>query len=62
MKAGGIVVGVVGATLFAWHLAKILAGTDAGTGFTTHHIMSLVGGLMMFVGTWLYVGARKRRK
>lgn len=62
MKIGGIIVGIIGALLFVWHLAKVMTGADAGTGITTHHVMSLVGGVLMFAGIWLYIAGRKRRR
>ncbi len=61
MKFGGIIVVLAGASLFVWHLAEVFAGTDSGTGITTHHVMSLVGGVLMFAGIWLYGAGRKRR-
>lgn len=61
MKLSGIVVTCIGAALFMWHLAKVLGRMDTGTGITTHHVVSLVGGVLMFAGIWLYVAGRKRR-
>lgn len=61
MKVGGIIIALVGAALFVWHLAKVFEGTDTGAGVTTHHVVSLVGGVLMFAGIWLYVAGRKRR-
>ncbi len=62
MKFGGIIIGLTGALLFIWHLAKVFAGTDQGGGVTTHHMMSLVGGVLLFAGIWLYVIGRKRAR
>lgn len=62
MKIGGIIVGIIGALLFVWHLVKVMTGADEGTGITTHHVMSLVGGVLMFAGIWLYIAGRKRRR
>ena len=64
MKIGGIIVAVVGAALIVWHLAMVLTGTDVdGNGLMRHTTLSLVGGVMMFVGIWLYtVGRRARRR
>ncbi len=61
MKPGSIVVAPAGAALFVWRLAKAFASRDRGTGITTHHVMSLVGGVLMFAGIWLYGAGRKRR-
>ena len=60
MKYVGIVIGVVGAALFAWHLSRVLVGADQGQGPYTHHIPSLIGGVLMFGGIWLYVVGRRR--
>lgn len=60
MKLGGIIVGIIGAALFVWHLANVLFGMDRGTSDYTHHLLSLVGGVLLFAGIWLYVTGRKR--
>ncbi len=62
MKYGSIIVGLIGGLLFVWHLAKVLVGTDEGGGVTTHHTMSLIGGLLLFAGIWLYTIGRKRAR
>lgn len=62
MKFGGIVVGLMGALLFIWHLARVVADTDQGGGVTTHHLMSLIGGVLLLAGIWLYVIGRKRTR
>ena len=60
MKRSGIVVALIGGALFAWHLLKVLAGSDTGSRPFTHHTMSLIGGILMFVGIWLYVIGKRR--
>lgn len=60
MKLAGIIVGVVGAIMFVWHLFKVLTGMEEQTGIFTHDILSLVGGILMFAGIWLYVAGRRR--
>lgn len=62
MKIGGIVIGLAGAALFVWHLSRVLAGADQGQGPYTHHVPSLVGGVLMFLGVWLYVVGRRRAR
>lgn len=60
MRLTGIIVGLVGGLLFVWHLSKVLMGTDEGAPPFTHHILSLIGGVLLFAGIWLYVVGRKR--
>jgi hypothetical protein len=62
MKLGGIIVALVGGGLFLWHLTKLLMRTDWGEGPYTHHLMSLVGGVLMIVGIWLYSVGRRRAR
>ncbi len=44
IKLSSIVIGIVGAGLFVWHLVKVVAGTDRSALPFTHHILSLIGG------------------
>ena len=62
MKLAGIIVGLDGAALFVWHLVKVLTGTDTGAPPFTHHVMSLIGGVLMFVGIWLYAAGKRRAR
>ena len=62
MKIARIIVGIVGALMFVWHLVKVFLGTEEQTGVFTHHILSLVGGILMFAGIWLWIAGRKRQK
>jgi UDP-N-acetylmuramyl pentapeptide phosphotransferase/UDP-N-acetylglucosamine-1-phosphate transferase len=62
MKLAGIIVGLVGAALFIWHLIKVLMGTDVGDGPYRHQVMSLIGGVLMFVGIWLYAAGKRRAR
>lgn len=62
MKIAGIIVGVVGAVIFVWHLVKVLLGVEDQTGFFTHHWLSLVGGILAFVGIWLWIKGHPREK
>ena len=59
MKLTGAIIAVLGAALFGWHLAKVLLGTDYGT---THQWTSLIGGVVMFIGIWIYIIGRKRAR
>lgn len=62
MKLAGIIVGVVGAIMFVWHLVKVVTGTEEQTGTFTHHILSLVGGILAFAGIWIWIKGHRRRK
>lgn len=48
--------------MFVWHLVKVGMGTEEQTGIFTHHILSLVGGILAFVGIWLWIKGHKRQK
>jgi len=60
MKILGIMVGIVGAGLFMWHVIIVMMGTDIRTGYASHESLSLIGGLMMFAGIWIYIEGRRR--
>ena len=60
MKIAGIILEILGALIFIWHAAKVVVGTDVDSGYMNHKILSLVGGLMMFAGIWLYIVGRRR--
>ncbi len=63
MKMIGIIVGVAGAILVVWHSVNVVMGRDQdGSGFGNHRIMSLVGGILVFVGIWIYTVGRKRSR
>lgn len=55
MKLVGIIIGVVGAAMFVWHLVKVLLGTETQTGAFTHHWLSLVGGVLAFAGILIWI-------
>ena len=60
MKFSGIIIGIIGGALFVWHLGKVLTGNDQGQPPFTHHTISLLGGVLLFAGVWLYAAGRKR--
>lgn len=62
MKIVGIIVGIVGAAMFVWHLVKVLWGTETQTGAFTHHWLSLVGGVLAFVGIFIWIKGHRKRK
>lgn len=62
MKLTGIIVGVIGAMMFVWHLVKVVLGTDQPTGIFTHHILSLVGGILMLAGIGIWIKGHRRQK
>ena len=62
MKTFGIAVGLLGAVLFVWHGVKVVNGTDYGSsGISNHQLMSLVGGILIIIGTGIYILGRRRR-
>lgn len=60
MKLVGIIVGIFGAGLFVWHLVKVLLDVEDPTGILSHHWLSLIGGVLMFVGIWIYIVGRRQ--
>jgi uncharacterized membrane protein YeaQ/YmgE (transglycosylase-associated protein family) len=60
MKIAGIIIGIIGAVLFVWHAVKVVMGTDIDTAYMSHTVLSLIGGVMVLAGTWLYVIGRRR--
>jgi len=62
MKIVGIIIGVVGALLFIWHTVKVVQNTDYDSPNMSHQVLSLVGGILIIVGTGLYIRGRKKRR
>lgn len=62
MKSIGAIIAVLGAVLFGWHLAKVLLGSDFGRPPFTHHWISLIGGIVMFIGIWIFTIGRRRAR
>ena len=63
MKTFGIVVGFFGAFLFLWHAIKVVNGTDYGSsGISNHQLMSLIGGILILIGTGIYILGRRRQR
>lgn len=46
--------------MFVWHLVKVLFGMEEQTGILTHHWLSLIGGILMFVGIGIYIAGRRQ--
>ncbi len=61
MKTGGIVIGVIGIALFAWHLIKVSSNPDY-VGYASHQVMSVNGVLVFIFGVALYFLGRWRKK
>ena len=61
IKIIGILVGILGAGLFVWHMVKVVMNTDYNTVYSSHQILSLVGGILIIVGTGLYIWGKRRR-
>lgn len=62
MKLAGIIVGIVGAIMFVWHLVKVLLGVEEQPGVFTHHWLSLIGGILAFAGIWLWIKGHPKEK
>lgn len=61
MKTFGIIVGVLGAALFVWHLVKVFLDAEQESGVFTHHWLSLIGGILMLAGIGIYIVGRRGR-
>jgi len=59
MKTGGLVIGVIGMALFAWHLIRVSSNPNY-IGFASHQVMSVNGVLMLVFGAALYFVGRWR--
>lgn len=62
MKPIGLIIAIAGAAVFVWHLTKVVLGTDDGQPPLTHHWTSLIAGIVMFIGIWLYTVGRRRAR
>lgn len=60
MKLSGIIIALIGGSLLVWHMTKVLLGTDYGKPPLTHHWTSLIGGVVLFIGIWIYTIGRRR--
>lgn len=62
IKMIGILVGIFGAGLFLWHSVKVATNQDYdGQTFGTHQWLSLIGGLLILLGTAIYIIGRERK-
>ena len=61
MKTGGIIIGIIGATLFIWHLVKVVSNPDY-EGYASHQVMALNAVILMIFGTVIYFMGRWRLK
>ena len=59
MKLVGAAIAVIGGLLFGWHAVKVLVGTDNGP---LHAWLSLVGGVLLFAGIWVYTTGRRNAR
>ena len=61
MKIIGTIIGTLGVMFFVWHAIKVVNGTDYGSsGLSNHQLMSLVGGILIIIGTAIYILGRRR--
>ena len=61
MKTGGIIIGIIGATLFIWHLAKVASNPDY-EGYASHQVMASNAVILLVFGTALYFMGKRRTK
>ncbi len=61
MKTGGIVISVIGITLFAWHLIRVSSNPNYA-GYASHQVMSVNGVIVFVFGVSLYFLGRWREK
>ncbi len=59
MKNGGIVISIIGVTLFIWHLVKVRFNPDY-EGYVSHQVMALNAVILIIVGVCLYALAKRR--
>ena len=59
MKTGGIVVGIIGVSLFLWHLVRSNPNYE---GYASHQVMSIDAVILIIVGTFLYIIGKRRLK
>jgi len=62
VKLSGIIIALIGGSLLVWHMTKVLLGTDYGNPPLTHHWTSLIGGVVLFIGIWIYTIGRRRAR
>jgi xanthine/uracil permease len=62
VKLSGIIIALIGGSLLVWHMTKVLLGTDYGSPPLTHHWTSLIGGVVLFIGIWIYTIGRRRAR
>ena len=61
MKTGGLIIGIIGATLFVWHLIKVGVNPDY-EGYASHQVMALNAVILIIFGTVIYFMGRRRLK
>jgi glycopeptide antibiotics resistance protein len=61
MKTGGIFIGIIGATLFVWHLFKVMLNPDY-EGYASHQVMALNAVILIIFGTVLYFMGKRSLK
>lgn len=61
MKTGGIIIGIIGATLFIWHLVKVVSN-PIYEGYASHQVMSIDAVILIIFGTVLYFMGKRRTK
>lgn len=59
MKTGGVIIGIIGAALFVWHLFKVVSNPDY-EGYASHQVMAMNAMILVVVGTGFYFWGRWR--
>ena len=61
MKTGGILIGVIGLALFAWHLFRVSSNPDY-VGYASHRVMAVNSLIVLVFGVTIYFIGRWREK
>lgn len=61
MKTGGLIIGIIGATLFVWHLIKVGVNPDY-EGYASHQVMALNAVILIIFGSALYFMGKRSLK
>lgn len=60
MRMGGIVIGIIGVTLFLWHLFRGETDADYHFGYASHQVMSVDSPILIVAGAVFYFWGRRR--
>lgn len=61
MRTGGIVIGIIGAVLFVWHVLRVTSQPDY-EGYASHQVMSVNAAVLLIFGAVIYFMGTRRMK